>query len=376
MDLSSDGSFLAIHVGKNYDDSKCRFRIVRLGENRYDFDCLPIEISQSFLLNLDVIGSSVGSVMFFPDGSKFFIGNSAVKTGVWCRIFTVPEESKGGHIYDPGSDGTSMNEVMRCEEIDVYEQGYPLPERLEEREERQANAETSEEYFLLYNQMYYATHRTMGFYCLAISPDTTRLLAGSSDGEIYIINTNTLEIAQPVRQYEYFVTVTGCHYSPVLGHEEFSTCDEDGFFNIWHVKISDDDREEASAVHNLTLEPGTSSCKYSPDGQLIAVTSAAIFTIHIICSHSGEIVFNLAYKEERITYETYLMSSSLFYGHLHVCQVVGIHSDKCMCFWQLPIVYRLKTLCLLLLRSIVTYNNVEKLPLSPPLQAQLKYIYV
>ena len=371
MDLSSDGSFLAICVRSFCEGLKYSFRVVCLGENCYDFDCLPIKPLQSFLLNLDVIGPATGSIMFSPDGSKFFIGTSAIENGVWCRIFTVVEGSQGGLIYSPGSNCISM-----CyDEIDVYEQGYPLPERLKERQKREADAETDEEYFTLYNQMYYATHSTLGFYRLAISPDTTRLLAGSGDGEIYIIDTNTLKIVQSVRQYEYFSTVTGCHYNPVLGHEEFSTCDEGGFFHIWHVKTTHDEKEEASAVHNLKLEPGTSSCKYSPDGQLIAVTSAAILMVHIICSHSGEIIFNLVYKEEHIiTRETYFMSSSLFCGHL--CQVVGIHYDNCICFWQLPIIYKLETLCLLLLRSTVRYNDVEKLPLSPPLLAQLKYIYV
>lgn len=365
--LSSDGCMLALNVqfeflGRSNPPRPTQICIVHVGE-----DSVP----PSFYIKPDFGDKGIQNLRFFPDGSKIIATHSNSKEGPWAKIFTFPKELRE-EDETTGEDLTSdrNNKTLLCEDIDVFKQGFPIPD---DRSERIADAETAEEYFTLYNQMYYASNIDGGFYCLAISPDTTRLLAGSNDGEVYIIESSSQKVLQCVRTYEYYKTVSGCHYSPVFGHQEFVTCVESGFLDIWHVQELDDGKEEASSVHRLKFEPGTSCCTYSPDGKLIALTSSAVFKTYIICSHSGDTLFNLVYKEEQID-QSYCLNTNLFFGYL--CQVATIQYDNSICFWQLPLVYSLKTLCLLFIRASVNYNNIDSLPLSPPMKLQLKYLYV
>lgn len=370
--LSSDGCMLAVNVGYCFIDISntipaqlCIFNLAK--------DSIP----PSFYIKPDFAKNTICNLKFFPDGSKIVVTHTnAMQQGPWGKIFTFPnelwEEDKST-VYSACENITSdrNNKTLVCEEIDVFKQGFPTPD---DRDERIANAATDEEYFELYNQMYFSSNLDGGFFCLAISPDTTRLVTGSNDGEVYIIESTSQKVLQSVRAYEYYKTVSGCHYSPVFSHHEFVTCDESGFLDIWHVEELDDGTEEARSVRHLKFEPGTSCCTYSPDGNLIALTSAAVFKTYIICSYSGDTLFNLVYKEESVINSTYFCNSSLFFGYL--CQVATIHFDSSLCFWQLPLVYSLKTLCLLHIRAVVNYNNINNLPLSVPIKLQLKYLYV
>ena len=364
--LSSDGCMLAVNVNYKFIDLSnsipAQIHIFHVGK-----DSIP----PSFYIKPDFGDKFIQNLRFFPDGSKIVATHSNCKQGPWAKIFTFPNEL-WEEDETTGEDLTSdrNNKTLLCEDIDVFKQGFPIPD---DRSERIADAKTDEEYFTLYNQMYYASNIEAGFYCLAISPDTTRLLAGSNDGEVYIIESTSQKVLQCDRTYEYYNTVSGCHYSPVFGHQEFVTCVENGFLDIWHVQELDDGKEEASSVHRLKFEPGTSCCTYSPDGKLIALTSSAVFKTYIICSYSGNTLFNLVYKEELIN-QSYFFNTSLFFGHL--CQVATIQFDNSLCFWQLPLVYNLKTLCLLFIRASVNYNNIDSLPLSSPMKLQLKYLYV
>lgn len=364
--LSSDSSLVAVNVRYQFIDLSntipAQIRVLRPPN---DSTGLNDTSTESSVYIKPCFGSNrITNLNFFPDGSKIIATNTNSKTGPWCKIFTIPE---GLWDEDGRSGGDRNNKTLVFEEIDVFKQGFPLPD------DRAGRMENEQEYFTFYNQMYYASNVEGGFFCLAISPDTLRILAGTNDGEVYIMEAASWKIVQYVRPYEYYNTVCGCHYNPVVGHEEFATCDEDGVLDIWHVEELDDGSEQTASVHRLKLEAGTSCCTYSPDGQLIAVTSAALYKTYIICSHSAEILYTLVYKENT-TCESYFLNSSLFVGHS--CQVATVHADKSLCFWKLPVIYSLKTLCLLVLRSAVKYNNIDNLPLSTPMKLQLKYLYV
>ena len=212
---------------------------------------------------------------------------------------------------------------------------------------------------------------------MAISPDTTRILAGTNDAEIYVIDSTTLEVLHCKREYGYCKTVTGCHYNPLYGNEEFAVCNEMGLFDIWNITTSDDGSEEASKVHHLQFPSGTSNCTYSPDGQFVAVTSGKESKTYVISSTSGNLMFTLVYpvpENPNDQHETYFRASSLFFGN--TCQVATDHDDYVVCFWKLPVIYSLKTLCLIFLRACVKYNNVELLCLPSSLKKMLKYLYV
>ena len=265
--------------------------------------------------------------------------------------------------------------MLPCEDINVFEQGFPT---MDEEDEDTEDAEYDDEkYFKRYNERYYSSNLDSGFFCLAIAPDLTRILGGTNDAEIYVIDSTTLKVLHCKREYGYCKTVTGCHYNPLFGHEEFAVCNEMGIFDIWNITTSDDGSEEANKVHHLKFPPGTSNCVYSSDGQFIALTSAKESKTYIISSTSAIVMFTLLYpveEEQEDLYTTYFLATSLFFGNS--CQVATMHDDKVVCFWKLPVIYSLKTLCLIFLRATVKYNDIEQLCLPTSLKKLLKYLYV
>ena len=269
----------------------------------------------------------------------------------------------------------SSSKTVPCDDIDVYEQEFPS---VDEAAMREGDPDlTEEEYFTIYNTRYFSSNLDAGFFCLAISPDTTRILAGTNDAEIYVIDSTTLKVLHCKRAYGYCKTVTGCHYNPLLGNEEFAVCSEIGAFDIWNITTSDDGNEEANKVHHLKLPPGTSNCVYSPDGQFIALTSGKESKTYIISSSSANVVFTLVYPDSSYCFEnseTYFLASSLFFGHS--CKVATIHDDNVVCVWKLPAVYSLKTLCLIFLRAVIKYDDIEQLYLPTLLKKRLSYLYV
>ena len=93
-------------------------------------------------------------------------------------------------------------QTVPCDDIDVFAQEIPTTEEeaLEALIESD-HAITEEEYFTLYNAWYFSSNPNDGFFCLAISPDTTRILAGTNDAEIYVIDSTTLKVLHCKRAY-------------------------------------------------------------------------------------------------------------------------------------------------------------------------------
>ena len=224
---------------------------------------------------------------------------------------------KGNHSKEWSQERWSVptnGKTVPCEDIDVFKQGFPT---VDEADEKMNNEDlTEEEYFSIYNARYYSSNLDGGFFCLAISPDTTRILAGTNDAEIYVIDSTTLKVLHCKREYGYCKTVTGCHYNPLFGNEEFAVCNEMGVFDIWNITTLNDGSEEASKVHHLKFPPGTSNCVYSPDGKLIALTSGKECKTYIISSTSANVMFTLLYpvtEDADEGYDTYFIASSLFF---------------------------------------------------------------
>ena len=286
---------------------------------------------------------------------------------------------KGNHLEEWTQERWSVpanGKTVPCDDIDVFAQGFPT---IEEAAMRESDPDlTDEEYFTIYNTRYFSSNLDGGFFCLAISPDTTRILAGTNDAEIYVIDSTTLKVLHCKRAYGYCKTVTGCHYNPLFANEEFAVCNEIGVFDIWNVTKLEDGSEEANKVHHLKLPPGTSNCVYSPDGQFVALTSGKESKTYIISPNSGNVMFTLVYPDAQDDddgyFETYFSASSLFFGSS--CQVATIHDDKAIILWKLPAVYSLKTLCLIFLRACIKYNDVEQLCLPTLLKKRLSYLYV
>jgi WD40 repeat protein len=265
--------------------------------------------------------------------------------------------------------------MLPCEDVNVFEQGFPTVDEDDDADDAEND---DDRYFRRYNEHYYSSNLDGGFFCLAIAPDTTRILSGSNDAEIYVIDSTTLQVLHCKREYGNCKTVTGCHFNPLFGHEEFAVCNEMGIFDIWNITASDDDgREEVKRIHRLKFPPGTSNCVYSPDGQFIALTSAKESKTYIISSTSAMVMFTLLYPVEEnpeFRHETYFLSSSLFFGNS--CQVATVHEDRVICSWKLPVIYSLKTLCLILLRASIKYNDIDQLCVPNSLKELLKYLYV
>ena len=220
-------------------------------------------------------------------------------------------------------------------------------------------------------------------YCLAISPDTSRLLAGNHRGIVFVIDEDSLNVLQHIHAYSKYSVVSGCHYNPVFAHDEFATCGGDklsgDMLNIWRVEHLENDTEKASCVHSLSLESNPAKCCYSPDGKLIAVTCDSLFT-YIVCSRSGVVLYTLVYVDEhpmpRPGISPYSFSVTLFVGR--TCQVLTTpnHKNYSIAIWNLPVVYSLETLCLLVLRATIKYGNIDALCIPTSLKLRLKYLYV
>ena len=60
------------------------------------------------------------------------------------------------------------------------------------------------------------------------------------------------------------------------------------------------------------------------------------------------------------------------------CQVLSAPNleNSSIGIWDLPIVYSLETLCLLILRASIKYIDIDNLPLPNSLKQRLKYLYV
>ncbi len=229
-------------------------------------------------------------------------------------------------------------------------------------------------------------------YCLAISPDTSRLLTGSNHGIVFVIDEDSLNVLQYIQACSKYSVVSGCHYNPVFAHDEFATCGGDklsgdhDMLNIWRVEHLESDTEKASCVHSLSLESNPAKCCYSPDGKLVAVTCDSLFT-YIVCSRSGVVLYTLAYEDEQprpipgvnldyLLYSQVVHAVTLFAGR--TCQVLTTpnHENYSIAIWNLPVVYSLETLCLLVLRATIKYGNIDALCIPTSLKLRLKYLYV
>ncbi len=209
-------------------------------------------------------------------------------------------------------------------------------------------------------------------------------MTGNHRGIVFVIDEDSLTVLQHIQAYLYdkYSVVSGCHYNPVFAHDEFATCGGkgiDGMLNIWRVEHLESDTEKASCVHSLSLESNPAKCCYSPDGKLVAVTCDSLFT-YIVCSRSGAVLYTLAYVDElprpKHGFGPYSFSVTLFAGR--TCQVLNTpnHKNCSIAIWNLPVVYSLKTLCLLVLRATIKYGNIDVLCLPTSLKLRLKYLYV
>ena len=295
---------------------------------------------------------------------------------------------------DKGNTRTRNNVTFDVYQLNVLRQGYSLPPKPPEPEsssdsDREFN--TLEEYYdwrygTLVNRDVDETNlfrHNSGFYSLAISPDTTRVLAGNHDGEVFVIDEDSFDVLQHIQAHGEDTVVRGCHYNPVFAHDEFATCGGDRrsstLLNIWRVEHLENDTEKASCVHSLSLECFPAKCCYSPDGKLVAVTCDSLFT-YIVCSRSGVVLYTLAYEDEQsrslpcITPNSF--SVTLFAGR--TCQVLTTpnHKSNSIAIWNLPVVYSLETLCLLVMRATIKYGNIDALYLPTSLKLRLKYLYV
>ena len=293
---------------------------------------------------------------------------------------------------DKRNTRTRNNVTFDVYHLNVLEQGYSLPPKPpESSSDSDHEFNMSEEYYYLrygfrINPAFDSTklfiHRS-GFYCLAISPDTTRVLAGSHDGEVFVIDEDSLNVLQHIQAHEKDTVVSGCHYNPVFAHDEFATCGGEkrsgGMLNIWCVEHLENGTEKASSVHSLSLKSNPAKCCYSPDGKLIAVTCYSLFT-YIVCSRSGVVLYTLAYVDEQPRpmpcISPYSFSVTLFAGR--TCQVLTTpnHKNNSIAIWNLPVVYSLETLCLLVMRATIKYTNIDALCLPTSLKLRLKYLYV
>ncbi|XP_028405709.1 uncharacterized protein LOC114528275 [Dendronephthya gigantea] len=379
--LHPEKNLLALGILSQYYEYEHRIpahiQFLKMPENPFQ----ATVITSSQFVNPHLYECRIHKMKIFPDGSKLFVTYSREQEGSWCKIFTFPEScnDEGNNQSTRWSkERWSMPDNVQtvpCEEIDIFKQGFPtIDENVKKMEDEDL---TEDEYFKIYNARYFSSNLDGGFFCLAISPDTTRILAGTNDGEIYVIDSTTLKVLHCKREYGYCKTVTGCHYNPLFGNEEFAVCNEMGVFDIWNITTLDDANEDANKVHHLQFPPGTSNCVYSPDGRFIALTSGKDFKTYIISSTSGNTLLTLQYPGEESQndhHNTYFLASSLFYGNL--CKVAAIHDDHKICLWKLPVIYSLKTLCLIFLNANIRYNDIKHLLLPELLKKSLKYLYV
>ena len=309
---------------------------------------------------------------------------------------TVEDVQRTRRSKSVGSDElfpkTRNNVTFDVYHLNVLEQGYSIPPSPPESSfDSNREFHTEDEYYdwrygtlvnLDVDETNLFIYRS-GFYCLAISPDTTRLLAGNHDGEAFVIDQDSLNVLQHIQAHGKDTVVSGCHYNPVFAHDEFATCGGDkrsgGMLNIWRAEHLENDTEKASCVHSLSLESRAGKCCYSPDGKLVAVSCFSLFT-YIVCSRSCVVLYSLNYIDEhpRPIPGVHLdyFSPTLFVGR--TCQVLAttIHKNYSIAIWNLPVVYSLETLCLLVLRATIKYGNIDALYLPTSLKLSLKYLYV
>ena len=272
--------------------------------------------------------------------------------------------------------------------LNVQKQGYSIPPPpFESSPDSDREFRTEEEYYDWRYGIRAVDERNLftyhsGFYCLAISPDTTRLLTGNHDGEIFIIDEDSFNVLQHIQACMKDTMVRGCHYNPIFAHDEFVTCggsEDNNTLKIWCVENMEDSVEKASCAHSLSFESMPVNCCYSPDGKLVAVTCRTLHT-YVVCPQSGDIMYTLTYEDEfprpMPGIGAYSFSVALFAGR--TCQVLTTpnHKNYSIAIWNLPVVYSLETLCFLIMRATVNYKDIDALLLPNSLKVRLKYLYV
>ena len=289
---------------------------------------------------------------------------------------------------DTGINRARHEVYLDCYELDVISQGFSVPPSPpESSSDSDREFYTDEEYYDWKYSVRTVDESSLftfasGFYCLAISPDTTRLLTGNHDGEVFITDEESFAVLQHIQAHENDTVVSGCHYSPVYGHDEFATCGGGGttcpLFKIWRVTESDSGDERASCVHSLPLISRPASCCYSPDGNLVAVSCDNALT-YIICARSC-VMFILACKaiHPRILPCIIQTSFSSTVFADRTCQVITTpnHDNLSIAVWNLPVIYSLETLSLLVIRATKKYCNIDALHLPESLKLRIKYLYV
>ena len=387
--LSCDGHFLASDV-EDVHPLPNQIRLSRLSSDGKDLK--PDSCVNSCCIEPDLGSDTITSITFSPDGENIFVTtyqDRRMRRGAWLTMYDVPdnfwsnETDKEQEIEESGTDDnndsdteagdtedtdeeipkTRNNVTFDVYHLNVLEQGYSIPPSPPESSFDETNL------FI---------HKS-GFYCLAISPDTTRLLTGNHDGEVFVIDEDSFVVLQHIQAHGKDTVVSGCHYNPVFAHDEFATCGGDkgnSMLNIWRVEHFENDTEKASCVHSLSLESNPAKCCYSPDGKLVAVTCDSLFT-YIVCSRSGVVLYTLAHVDEQARPMPGIpFSVTLFAGR--TCQVLTTpnHNNHSIAIWNLPVVYSLETLCLLVLRATIKYGNIDALCLPTSLKLSLKYLYV
>jgi WD40 repeat protein len=312
--------------------------------------------------------SPTTAIIFFPDGGKILVVNShnESKEQSLGRMFEIPKRlSFKNERHGKHREGLEKHRnIKKLEFTDI-----PLSDHLVMHQNARGK---------FYEPLEDEGGCRNGF-AVALSPDTTRILAGSGYGDLLIFDVNSLKVIQFMSMYAYYCEVVSCQYNPALAHHEFATFDIRARLRIWKVEDLEDGEEGIQCFHRLQFQDETfgsdQSLSYSPDGALIAVTTTTYERTTLISSDSGEILYTLVHnvviKEPRGHSP---VCCNLFFGHL--CQVAALYQDNTLCCWKLPIVYSLETLCLLVVRSYLRYNDIDQQLVPQPVKLKLKYLYV
>ncbi|XP_046855937.1 uncharacterized protein LOC124449038 [Xenia sp. Carnegie-2017] len=317
--VSWDGSLIAASATLNH---RHRYNIINFVLIIFAIPDIEVGKLPKPVYCINCFHAHTSQIKFFPDGKRIAVtillnpGFPHDLDRFWCRVYKLPDGL--WNLEESIKDGPDQWIDLKVEinGVDCIQIGCPIlnadleaNERDEQvsKERRESGNESGVEDYLDLRAQY----RADGFNCLALSPDGSRLLAGSTDGELFYFDADSLKLLQRVRVYDYYTAVKKCCYNPAFGRWEFAICDRYGLFCVWRVLNLSDNSENFQLAHRkrLAVHPKhhnyfalLNDISYSPDGKRIAVTIACpidyIVKTFIIGSRSGEICYTLDCVDE------------------------------------------------------------------------------
>lgn len=205
------------------------------------------------------------------------------------------------------------------------------------------------------------------------SPDGSLLALSTSVGQLYVLQTQTMELFAVIKTEIAIDNKCTCSFSPCYANDKLAACLQDGHFQVWKLTAG---RATCVIESVITRDPvKLTTFSYSFDGCILAFGTST-GKVFVYESEFLQVLFELDPFQLPLTDSNIVSMSVHSVAFAKSCQELAVgYGDSCARIWQLPIKMDLQHMCRLAIIRIVPPCELHRLPLPKSVKAYLLYSY-